>query len=296
MEFKQKTDLAVLPPEIEFNFDELKKELEEGLQKYQGLVVTEDGIKDAKADRAKLNALYKAIDDKRKEIKKECMKPYEAFEKKAKILLDMISGTSGAIDGQVKAFEELAREDKRKEIEAYFCESVGDLKDLLPFNKIYNERWMNATYKMADIKDEITSAIKQAGDDLSVISGLNSEYELQIKDVYLRTLNLTEALAEKTRLEERKKQLDELSISEDRRKRIIEHIEEDREERTKTASSWETAPLPSQEDELYTPPAPEEPKTIEVTFYDTTQAFRDEMKALTIKHGIKYGGVNHGGK
>jgi hypothetical protein len=74
MEFKQITDLAVLPPEIEFNFDELKNELETGLKKYKGMVVSEDGIKDAKADRAKLNSLYKAIDDKRKEIKRECMK------------------------------------------------------------------------------------------------------------------------------------------------------------------------------------------------------------------------------
>lgn len=278
MEFKQITDLAVLPPEIEFNFEELKKELTDGLQKYQGLVVTEDGIKDAKADRAKLNALYKAIDDKRKEIKKECMKPYDAFEKKAKVLLDMISGTAGAIDTQIKEFDNAKREEKRKEIETFFCENVGDLKDLLPFNRIYNDRWMNATYKMDDIKSEISGAIKAVSNDLKVITDLKTEFELQIKDVYLRTLKLTEALAEKTRLEQRKKQMEEYELSEDRRKRIIEHIEEDRQE-----EAQEIAP-------------PEEPKTIKVIFYDTTQAFRDEMKTITIKHGIKYGGINDGGK
>ena len=37
--------------------------------------------------------------------------------------------------------------------------------------------------------------------------------------------------------------------------------------------------------------APEEPKTIKVIFYDTTAAFRADMKALTIKHSIKYGGL-----
>jgi hypothetical protein len=274
MEFKQITDLAVLPPEIEFNFDELKNELETGLKKYKGMVVSEDGIKDAKADRAKLNSLYKAIDDKRKEIKRECMKPYDAFEKKAKVLLDMISGTAGAIDAQIKEFDNAKREEKRKEIEDYFCDNVGDLRDILQFNLIYNDRWVNATYKMDDIKKEIDESIKKTSDGLEAISGLKSEFELQIKDMFLKTLDLTAALAENTRLVERKKQMEEYKASEDRRKRIIEHIEEDRESEQSTVNE-----------------APEEPKTIKVIFYDTTQAFRREMKALTEKHGVRYGGI-----
>ena len=69
MEFQIRTDLAVIPKTIEFNFAEIKKELAGNLEKYQNMVVTEDAIKDAKADRAKLNKLKEAIEKKRKEIK-----------------------------------------------------------------------------------------------------------------------------------------------------------------------------------------------------------------------------------
>ena len=49
---------------IEWNYDELKAELVKKLEYYKGLVYTEDQIKEAKADRAKLNALTTAIDEK----------------------------------------------------------------------------------------------------------------------------------------------------------------------------------------------------------------------------------------
>jgi hypothetical protein len=286
MEFKQITDLAVLPPEIEFNFEELKKELTDGLQKYQGLVVTEDGIKDAKADRAKLNALYKAIDDKRKEIKKECMKPYDAFEKKAKVLLEMIGGTSGEIDKQIKAFDEQRKEEKKTEILQFFCQNVGDLQGLVVFDKIFNPQWLNATYSMANIEKEIIALFKKVKDDLAVINGLEGDFAIQCKDYYLKGFDLSGALAEVKRLEENAKRLAEYEA----RQKIAQQTEEEPKETIQQEVEQEETYIPSVEIE------PEQTKTIKVIFYDTTQAFRDEMKALTIKHGTKYGGISDGGR
>ena len=68
---------------IEWNYEELKAELSQKLEQYKGLVYTEDQIKEAKADRAKLNALATAIDGKRKELKKQCLQPYEQFKRLA---------------------------------------------------------------------------------------------------------------------------------------------------------------------------------------------------------------------
>ena len=45
----------VIPPQINFNFEENKEELAGKLQVYRNMVVTEGGIKEAKADRANLN-------------------------------------------------------------------------------------------------------------------------------------------------------------------------------------------------------------------------------------------------
>ena len=73
MEFLIKTDLNAIPQAIDFNFEEMKAELTEKLTAYNALVVTEDSIRDAKADKAKLNKLRTAVEDKRKEVKKLCL-------------------------------------------------------------------------------------------------------------------------------------------------------------------------------------------------------------------------------
>ena len=103
MEFIVNTDLTTaLPATIDFNFDAQKAWLEERLSYYNTLVVTEDAIKDAKADRAKLKKLREAMDTRRKEIKKEWMAPYSAFEAKVKELTSLIDQPIGAIDTQLK--------------------------------------------------------------------------------------------------------------------------------------------------------------------------------------------------
>ena len=84
MEFLIKTDLKTIPEKIDFNFEEMKAELSDKLAAYNALVVTEDSIKSAKADKANLNKLRTAVEDKRKEIKKLCLAPYECFEKQCK--------------------------------------------------------------------------------------------------------------------------------------------------------------------------------------------------------------------
>ena len=59
MEFRMTTDLstALKPQEIAFNYDELKTQLAEKLEKYKGLLVTEDGIAEAFIEFAKKEGL-----------------------------------------------------------------------------------------------------------------------------------------------------------------------------------------------------------------------------------------------
>ena len=68
------------------NFEEIKSYLAEQLASYRNLVYTEDNLKLAKADKAKLNKLKKALDERRKEIKKIYMEPYLILEGQIKEL------------------------------------------------------------------------------------------------------------------------------------------------------------------------------------------------------------------
>ena len=56
--------------EIDWNYEELKTEIQGKANDYMNLVYTADQVKDAKKDRANLNKFVEALESKRKEIKK----------------------------------------------------------------------------------------------------------------------------------------------------------------------------------------------------------------------------------
>lgn len=205
----QVSEIQELKP-IDFNYLELKENLEEKLVVYKNAVYTEDTIKEAKEDRAKLNKLSKAINDKKIEIKKEVLKPFEDFEIKTKELVAMIGEATANIDKQIKEFEDEKKDKKLQEIVSFFEKNAEELKEVLNFDKIYNVKWLNSTYKMTDIESEIKHVITKSRQDLVVIKNLNTEFEDSLIDFYFKSLNLTETMGEKTRLEEQKKKLEAL--------------------------------------------------------------------------------------
>ena len=70
--------------EIDWNYEELKTEIQKKANDYMNLVYTEDQIKDAKKDRAKLNKFVTALEDKRKEIKKQVMQHTQRLKNRRK--------------------------------------------------------------------------------------------------------------------------------------------------------------------------------------------------------------------
>lgn len=202
MEFRMGTDLeTALPKTIDFNFEDLKAQLAESLTLYTGLVVTEDSIKPAKDDRAKLNKLREALENKRKEVKRECMAPYNDFEAKVKELVSLIDRPIAAIDGQLKEFEEKRRAEKRAAVKAVYEETVGELRALLPFERLWRDEWYNTGVSMKKIREAITAAEDKAASDLEVLSTVESEFAEAVKLKYLDTLDVSAALQERARLQ-----------------------------------------------------------------------------------------------
>ena len=290
MELIMNTDLAkVMPKSIEFNHEELKKELVARLDKYNNLVVTEDGISEAKKDRANLNKLRTALDNKRKEVKKDCLSPYEDFEKKVKEIIALVDKPILAIDSQVKAFDEQKKAEKEQEISNYFAAEIGELADLLPLSKIWNPKWLNVTYKTESIEKEITEAIFKAKNDIAIIKAMNLECEQQMLDVYLEKLDMSAAMAEKTRFEERQKQLREYEA---RQKKAAQNPPSQSYTRAGDPPYIEAAyrevEEPTQTQQNDKPEALDSPRTISVTFEETTANFRHSMSELCKQYGIKY--------
>lgn len=193
-----------LPAAIEFNFEELKQELAEVLSFYDGLVYTPDQLKEAKSDRAKLNKLKKALNDERIRREREYMKPFNDFKAKVSEIIAMIDQPVAVIDEQVKAFEQAQKEQKRREIEkAFFYAKVDeefgldnlDAIDFLTLEQIFDTKWLNSSVSIESIAEEIKSKIRRILIDLQTLSGL-PEFGFEARQVYVRTLDLTQAIAE----------------------------------------------------------------------------------------------------
>lgn len=209
MEFVMGSSLETLPKTIDFNFGELKVQLAESLELYRGLVVTEDGIKGAKEDRAKLNKLREALESKRKEVKRECMAPYTDFEAKVKELVGLIDQPIAAIDAQLKEYEEKRRAEKRAAVKEIYDNTIGTLYPLLPFEKLWRDEWYNTSMSMKKIRDAVIEAETKAASDLEVLATVESEFAEAVKLKYLETLDLSAALAERARLQAQAERLRE---------------------------------------------------------------------------------------
>lgn len=207
MNFEIKTDLTLMPNKIEFNVEEIKEELSQKLEAYNALVITEDGIKGAKSDRANLNKLKTAIEDKRKEVKKLCLAPYESFEKECKEIVALIEEPIKSIDNQLNVFEEQKLKEKLSNIMAYYNTAVKELKELVPLDKILPSKWKNKTEDVNDLCYAVGDALDRIRTDLKAIKDLKTEFEQSVVDCYLKDLNLSKALAENARLTEQKEKL-----------------------------------------------------------------------------------------
>lgn len=90
---------------IQWNKEELEEAIRAKIAAYQNVVYTEDSMKQAKADRAELNKLVKAIEDRRKKVKEIVNAPYATFEVEVKEVLKLIQEPAGMIDRQIKEME-----------------------------------------------------------------------------------------------------------------------------------------------------------------------------------------------
>ncbi len=193
---------------IKWNKEELEAAVRQKIASYENVVYTEDNMKQAKVDRAELNNLVKAIEERRKKVKKIINEPYDVFEAELKEILSLIQEPVSIIDKQVKAFEEQQKEEKKAKIRAAYDEVIGDLAQVLPFEKVFDNRYLNQTYKLVTAQADIKAKIKKVCTDLETIDGLESKYKLNAKDVYIKTLDLSRALVENKRLSDLEEKLE----------------------------------------------------------------------------------------
>lgn len=221
------------PGTIELNFDELNRQMDAKLAEYKGAVFTEETKDIAKGELASLRRLKEDVESARKATKKEWMKPLDAFEAQMKALSSKVDEPINLIDGQLKEFEKKRKEEKRGKIVGIYEELIGDMREYLPLEKIYEKRWENATTTMKSIQESISGMIDSTRTAVATISSMQSDAVEEAIGLYKNTLDMAKAIAYINDYERKKAEI--MRREEERRKREEERRLQAEIERAKAA-------------------------------------------------------------
>lgn len=190
---------VAIPEKIDFNYEELKAELTSKVSFYETLVYTDDQIKDAKADKANLNKLKRALNDERIRREKEYMQPFNVFKAQINEIIGIIDKPIAVIDEQVKAYDEKRKAEKQKAIEVLFSQ-IG-FQNFVTLEKIWDPKWLNASVSMKSIEDQMRSKMYEIGNGVLTLSQL-PEFGFEATEVYKQTLDINVAVSEAKKMVE----------------------------------------------------------------------------------------------
>lgn len=184
-----------VPGELVTNALKIKAFVEERLKDFEPGKYLD--IDQAKKDRAVLNAASKELNQKRLELERQFMAPFEEFKKVIRETTSLIDEASRKIDAIVKAAEDEERQRKQAEIEKIYADI--DL-DVVPLSKIFDQRWLNKTKKLQDIEKEIIEKKDKILGDLKVINSLQDKED--VLACYLETIDISSAMEHAERIKE----------------------------------------------------------------------------------------------
>lgn len=155
---------------ISLDYEQMRVRLNEMLEPYKGIVVTEDNYKLCKEKKDEVGRIGRELDDTRKAIKKTYEKPLKDFEKEIKDLVAIADKVKKEISDQLDVFDNKRKEEKRNTAEQIIDEMVGEyqLKEKYAGQVELKKSFMNLTAKESDVRADIEAQcarLKQQQDD-----------------------------------------------------------------------------------------------------------------------------------
>lgn len=304
---------------IGWNRDEIKKAVISITEQYKGLAYTEEQLQEAKKDRAKLNAMKKDISDRRIQVKKALLEPYEKFEAEVKEVVALIDEPIALIDKQIVAYEDRLKEEKITELVGFFNESIGDLKEKLLWEMVFDQKWANKTVSVSSCKKEILQKISDVQTDLAAIkSSIDERHQDYAEEFYFgHGRNLSYTITEINRIQELERKAEEARIAR-------EKAEQEKAENERIAKEQEDVIEETVNDEDDSPddsgqnvvdaeyreipennPTIEAPKAAQLEITEDTKIYKSSfmvrgtkaqllmLKDFMVKNGIEFGKVEN---
>ena len=183
---------------FKWNKDEIKNYFEAQLEKYKGLVVTEENYKDMVSAKNEIVKYRTTLDKFCKEKKRELKRQIELFEEEVNEVLKVVYDAEKPLAEQIKYFDEKEVQAKTDAINKFIEKMVEKygVREEYANQLQHDKRWLNKTAKMKDIEISIEGMMieiskrQQSDDDYKqilaekkgmiefVVYTCNQQYEL----------------------------------------------------------------------------------------------------------------------
>ena len=166
-------------PIIKANFDEVKESLNQSLEKYKGIIVTEETLQDCKKTQHDLSKVKNGIETFRKSVKRDMEVPIKEFEAKCKELVSLIGEVEQPIKDGITVFDNKRREEKKIKALEFIKDAVikHGLDEKYAMRLTVIDKYLNLSASGKSVKEDIEQRalmlLQEQDRELGVIQVIN---------------------------------------------------------------------------------------------------------------------------
>lgn len=193
------------PGVLSANFSALEAYVDGILETYKDWEPSADSQEDVKqcaTHRKYLNGLAKQIDERRKAVKNEYLRPLNSFEADCNRIRDKVKDVSTRLNDVEKEADEARKSQKEEELREHYEGYAGLLAEVVPYDKIADPKWLNKTPTLEKAKIELEEKVDKVAADWETLKRLNLEFFEQAEIQFFNTLDLGQATAYADKLAE----------------------------------------------------------------------------------------------
>lgn len=206
-------------PVIEEQLIRIKSRVDETISEVLALEVTEDTVTTIKKKRAELNKIATEFEDRRKEVKKAVLAPYEKFEATYKeCVIDAFKTADAELKTRIAVVEDGVKNRKQEEVVAYFTEYAENLSlDFVTYDDMKVKVTMSDSTKK--LKEQVKTTLDKISADITMIATMPDADEImtEYKRKYDAALAVTTVSNRHKAIEEEKRRAEERRNAEEAR-------------------------------------------------------------------------------
>lgn len=160
---------------LEEKLAKLKKEVDGRLADYRGVrrIETDEDFKAAKKYRAAVNDVKKPIEAQRKAAKKKYSDLLKTFDETIGEITAPIDALSDEYKAEIDRYDGECRKRRLTALKGHYCDLAGEMGPLVPYERIADDRWLNASFGEVKAKNIIERRVGELLHQFKFVNGLD---------------------------------------------------------------------------------------------------------------------------